>query len=466
MDITFEEIKEKTYKYFYNDNTQLGTINRTNIELARWGSAEARNNIKQQIAFYLAQKNLTIKQYQDILKNYQEQYKNYQKEFHPSDDLQDNILKLTQLIYQETIGLSVIDTLVFSELDEVGINGYDYIWIQESGFKQRVEYETIEGRRFPLQFKDNNHLLEMLIARASSYQKTKDLNETETSYLGSSYDGNRIKILLPPNTSKPRANFRKFLLKNLTDEEQKEKNSITDEFIEFLYNIFPGRPNIKIIGEQGSGKSTFLRYLVKFVNEDLSIGTLEVDYELRLEEYFQGRNIHDFRVTSQMDIEKGFEEMLKQNRDIIIVGEIAGPKEQTVSLKAKLRNNKGSMDTFHSKSPTDAIFDGRNLLMQSGFYNNERIALYDMARAEDIIIQLRLNRKTKKRYVQKVSEIIEHRDTLDFEERELFVIDSKTLKLKPVQMPSDHLIRNLLDYECTSENIKKIEQIFKGCKYV
>ncbi len=461
MQITFEEIRTRVQDYLSLSETKLQKEMLETMEKAHAGSSEARKNLKEHISYFIAEQHFSKEDYISIVNSYMKEYKNYDRNLYPTENLYSNIEILSQLVYQETTGLSVIDNLVFSELDEIGVNGFSYIWIQESGFKRQVFYETKEGKTLPMQFKDNDYLINVLKSRAVSFEKTKDLNQAETSFLGSSYDGNRIKILLPPNTSKPRANFRKFLLKDLTEDEFIKTSSATKDTITFFENIFPGRPNIKVIGEPGSGKSTFLRFLVRFIDPSLSIGTLERDYELRLEDYFPDRNIHDFRESKTLTIENGFEEMLKQNRDIIITGEIATPIEQTVSLKAKIRQAKGSIDTFHSTSPTDCIYDARNLLMQSGYYSNEKIALYDVARAEDIIIQVRLDRKNKKRYIHKVSEIIEDRETMGFTEREIFKIDRETWRLKPVQMISENLIEKLLDFECTKENIDCIEQIFK-----
>nr|WP_276536714.1 ATPase, T2SS/T4P/T4SS family [Tissierella carlieri] len=366
----------------------------------------------------------------------------------------DSVDELVQIIYQEIFGQGIIDTLVDSELDEIGVTRDDYVWVQDGGIKRRITN---------LKFKSKEDLLNIISNRTSSYNKPHDVNPQKPHLLGGRRDGSRVNICVNPLSKHPVLNIRKFILKNLTDDEIKEKSGATDEFLEVLKRLYKGRPNYLVIGEQSAGKSTMLKYLCRYIDDNLGIGTIERAFELNLDDQYPDKNIISLQEAAGFDVEALFQIMLKQNRDIIMVGEISSPADAMVTLKAMLRQAKGSSGSFHSNSPENTMYDIRNLLMQSGYYTNEMIALFDVARAIDVIIQIRPDRKTGFRYIRKVSEIIEDRKTMNFEESVLFKLDKKTKKLKPTgNKLSDNLVEKLLDYEATEEDIKVINAILSG----
>jgi Flp pilus assembly CpaF family ATPase len=96
--------------------------------------------------------------------------------------------------------------------------------------------------------------------------------------------------------------------------------------------------------------------------------------------------------------------MLKQARDIIILGEITNSEEATLLINVMLRLCRGSMGTFHSESPKAVIINLRNLLLKSGSYHNEMVAQADVVDAVNIVIQM--NHDTRgNRFVSCLAEI-------------------------------------------------------------
>jgi len=155
--------------------------------------------------------------------------------------------------------------------------------------------------------------------------------------------------------------------------------------------------------------------------------------------------------------------MLKQNRDIIFNGEISHPGEAIETLNAMSRMAKGSGGTFHSSSPLNAIYDFKNLLMSSGYYSSDNAALFDVVRAVDLIIEPRIDFKTGKRFLNKVTEVKEYPRENNFELIDIWSWDKTAARLVPAsEKLSNDLQHKLLDFDCCSENIKRINDILRG----
>lgn len=457
--IDFTEYIRKTIYDNAEKNEDIGDIEKTFFMEAPQGNPKAKKYLMDKVRMLIYERNMDSEEVNELLYEY---YSKISPEIKNFDDysLDQNIDILTQIVYQEIWGMGVIDTLTDSPLDEIGVTRDDYIWIQDGGLKNRVDN---------LRFKDKEDLLNIINSKASSFNKLHDINTQKPYYFGERWDGSRITIAIPPLSKHPTLNQRKFILKELTEEEIIKKSSVTKELIEYFRRIYKGRPNILVIGEQGSGKSTMLKFLCRYIDDNLGIGTIERRFELNLDAQYPNKNIISLQETEDLDVEFLFELMLKQNRDIIIHGEIVTPKDASVAIKAMIRQAKGSSGTFHSSSPKNAVLDIRNLLMQLGSYFNENIALQDVIRAVDIIIQTRTNRKTGERWIERISEIVEdrdeERDKVGFEENVVFKFNKVTRKLEPTgNKHSDILIESLLDYEATEEDIAVINEILTGSK--
>ena len=55
------------------------------------------------------------------------------------DDYETKLDRFVQIVYQELYGLGVIDELCEGHIDETGVNGKDYIWIQVGGLKRQIQ---------------------------------------------------------------------------------------------------------------------------------------------------------------------------------------------------------------------------------------------------------------------------------------------------------------------------------------
>lgn len=301
---------------------------------------------------------------------------------------------IANIIYAEAYGLSIIDRLEFMDINEIGANGYQYIWIQHRGSKIWIEF---------LEYPDNN-VLNNVCKNAVSFNSKYDLSPSNPGVICQRYDGSRITCSLQPFYSEPTLNLRRFNLGNFNVDKLIKLGTIDQLTKEILHVIIKGRANIIIAGGMGDGKSTMLMTLMNFVPGSRSIGTIEENLELRLKTRHPSKNVIEAQAVPGKPISSAFEFMLKQARDIIILGEITNSEEATLLINVMLRLCRGSMGTFHSESPKSAIINLRNLLLKSGSYHNEMVAQADVVDAVNIVIQMNHDNQGN-RYIDCLAEI-------------------------------------------------------------
>jgi pilus assembly protein CpaF len=127
------------------------------------------------------------------------------------------------------------------------------------------------------------------------------------------------------------------------------------------------------------------------------------------------------------------------------------------------RQNRGSMGSFHTSSNQDFIYDYKNMLLRGGIYKIEESALYDIARAVNILIFIAINRQTGKRYIKEVSEMIfkpedYHRP---YELSTLLKYDRGKDELIPVNRISEAFLDRAMDYEFTENDRNKLYDLYQ-----
>ncbi len=97
--------------------------------------------------------------------------------------------------------------------------------------------------------------------------------------------------------------------------------------------------------------------------------------------------------------------------------------------------------------------------MQTGYYSDYRECQYDIADAIDIIIQIKAERDSGKRYVYKISEVIAY-NNFEFETRDIFKYDKeKRIILLNKKGFSDQFYESCKDFEMTTDDVEKIKSL-------
>lgn len=452
----------------YKEDKELKLLHQKKIDQAAAGSVEAKGYVKEEI-MKVCLKNLndsiTESNIDDLIKQYHINYyeniysddpndKFYKLFEHmmlsESDEFEVKIERLVQIIYQELYGLGVIDELCEGHIDETGVNGKDYVWIQVGGLKRQLKKIHFQSQA----------ILQKKVSTAISFDSKNDITASEPIVYCQRMNGSRVTAVIPPVAKYPILNIRHFHLANVTKYDLVDKATLTKDAVKFIELVFKGRPNFLIIGQQGSGKSTLLRVLLNEVSDAIGIGTIENMFELNLDDYYPNKNVVALQSTEKFPADKLFELMLRQNRDIVLLGEIRSSNEAVETINAMLRQCRGSAATFHSSSPTRAVHDLRNLCMRSAQYKDFLTAQFDVADAIDLILEGRLDYETGKRYINRISVVEADEDNYKFEVSDIFKYNHDKKELEPIQCVSDKFLEKLLDYGMPIENIAKIKEIF------
>lgn len=454
----------------YKEDKELKLLHQKKIDQAAAGSPDAKNYVKEEI-MKVCLKDLNKKITEDNIDSIIKQYSvNYYENIYgddpedpfyklfehmileENDDFDVKIERLVQIIYQELYGLGVIDELCEGHIDETGVNGKDYIWIQVGGLKRQMKKLHFQSQA----------VLQKKVSTAISFDSKNDITASDPIVYCQRMNGSRVTAVIPPVAKYPILNIRHFHLANVTKYDLVDKSTLTKDAVRFIELVFQGRPNFLIIGQQGSGKSTLLRVLLNEVSDAIGIGTIENMFELNLDDYYPAKNVIALQSTEKFPANKLFELMLRQNRDIVLLGEIRSSEEAVETINAMLRQCRGSAATFHSSSPTRAVHDLRNLCMRSAQYKDFLTAQFDVADAIDLILEGRLDYKTGKRYINRISVVEADDENYKFVVNDIFKYDHEKKELLPVQCVSDNFISKLLDYGMPYENIAMIKEIFKS----
>ena len=453
----------------YKEDKELKLLHQKKIDQAAAGSPDAKSYVKEEI-MKVCLKNLNQKitefNIDSIIKQYHVNYYEniygddpedpFYKMFEDmvleeNDDFDEKIERLVQIIYQELYGLGVIDELCEGHIDETGVNGKDYIWIQVGGLKRQMKKLYFQSQT----------VLQKKVSTAISFDSKSDITASDPIIYCQRMNGSRVTAVIPPIAKYPILNIRHFHLANVTKHDLVDKSTLTATAVKFIELVFQGRPNFLIIGQQGSGKSTLLRVLLNEVSDAIGIGTIENMFELNLDDYYPAKNVIALQSTEKFPANKLFELMLRQNRDIILLGEIRSSEEAVETINAMLRQCRGSAATFHSSSPTRAVHDLRNLCMRSAQYKDFLTAQFDVADAIDLILEGRLDYKTGKRYINRISVVEADDENYKFNVTDVFRYDHEKKELMPENCVSDEFLTKLLDYGMPYENIDKIKALFK-----
>jgi pilus assembly protein CpaF len=166
--------------------------------------------------------------------------------------------------------------------------------------------------------------------------------------------------------------------------------TLTPEIGELLKGIVAARLNVLISGGTGTGKTTTLNVLSRFVPSNERIVTIEDSAELQLKQEHVVRletrpaNIEGKGEIIQRDLVKN---SLRMRPDRIIVGEVRGA-EVLDMLQAMNTGHDGSLTTIHANSPRDALLRLETLVAISGLNIQQEAIRRYISSALDVIIHI------------------------------------------------------------------------------
>ena len=309
--------------------------------------------------------------------------------------------KIVEEVLDEVLGLGPLETLLKEPtISDILVNRYNKIFIERNGKLSETQ----------VRFKDDAHLLHIIEKIVS--QVGRRIDEAQPIVDARLQDGSRVNAIIPPLAlDGPCLSIRRFGRHVITQEEMLQYKTITPGMLRFLAAAAQAKTTILISGGTGSGKTTMLNALSRFIPEEERIITIEDTAELQL----QQRHVVKFETRPpNLNKEGGINQRqllrtaLRMRPDRIIVGECRGA-EALDMLQAMNTGVEGSMSTVHANTPRDAFSRLETMVMMADLEIPTRVILQQLASAIKLVVQVsRLQDGTRK--ILSISEVLGVRD--------------------------------------------------------
>lgn len=385
---------------------------------------------------------------------------------------------LSQLLFADTVGLGVIDTInqqkgCIEEI-QIGMNGYA---MKAYSYRELLKEENekfydwdgihvlIRGKMVWLKFlsfgteEELRRVLRNLIRDA----RAGELTQNHPMIVVDTADGRRVSISRPPVTDVWVGLIRKFdAISGVTLDSLypgKEGKSFLAELIRWL--VQSGR-NIAITGEMASGKTTLFRACLKETKKERNLRVIESEsFELNVRSFLPERNTMTMRVAQTTPAEEVLAFARKTTGQIFAIGEI---NSASVAILAMDLSKIATQLFFsaHYVTTEQMITDFVNAKLCIGGYAKEELAMQDAASSLGFDIHLR--NRFGKRYVQYINEVIPKRRETDdekpYEIREIYRFDEREQQGNLVGIPSEATFLRAED-ELGPEEFRAFAQFFE-----
>ena len=286
--------------------------------------------------------------------------------------------RLIEEVLDEVFGLGPLEPLLKDPtISDILVNGFDNVYVERGGKLQETN----------IRFKDQAHV-RMIIDRIVSNigRRIDDSSPIVDARLD---DGSRVCAVIPPlSLVGPVISIRRFGKKLLSTEDLLKNETLTTGMLDFLSGCVEARLNVVVSGGSGSGKTTMLNTLSRFIPEEERVVTIEDTAELQLQQGHVVRletrpmNIEGAGAIGQRDLVIN---ALRMRPDRIIIGECRGP-EALDMMQAMNTGHDGSMTTTHANSTRDAFSRLETMVMMASQHIPDKVIRQMLTSAVHIVV--------------------------------------------------------------------------------
>jgi pilus assembly protein CpaF len=290
--------------------------------------------------------------------------------------------------------LKPIEHLILDDsVSEVMVNGPDCVFVERNGFLQQVSGITLGERSLTVAVKN--------IARRLG----DDISETKPILDSRLPDGSRVAAVIPPcSLSGVTLTIRKFNSKLFELEDLIRGGTLDRNLANRLEDYLLQRHNILISGGTGTGKTTLLTALGKFIPPDERILLIEDTAEIQL----QHKNLVRFEArreqngTPAVSIRDLLKAALRHRPDRILLGEIRSGEAFDL-LQLLNTGHSGTISTIHASSAKQGLSRFTSCVLQSGVEIPYRAIKTNIGDSLNVVIQI--ERRPGRRFISEVLEI-------------------------------------------------------------
>jgi pilus assembly protein CpaF len=277
--------------------------------------------------------------------------------------------------------LKPIEHLILDDsISEVMVNGPDRVFIEKQGFLQQVPGVSIGEKSLMVAVKN--------IARRLG----DDISESKPILDSRLPDGSRVAAIIPPcSLGGVTLTIRKFNTRHFEMEDLIRAGTLDRALANHLEDYVLARKNILISGGTGTGKTTLLSILGKFIPQDERVLVIEDTAEIHLMQ----ENLVRFEARREQNglpavaIRDLLKAALRHRPDRIVLGEIRGGEAFDL-LQLLNTGHSGTLSTIHANSAQQ----------QSGVELPYRAIKTNIADSLNVVIHV--ERRPGRRYISEV----------------------------------------------------------------
>jgi len=288
--------------------------------------------------------------------------------------------QLMREVMDDIFGLGPIEEFLRDpNVSDILVNGPKLIYIERFG---KLEETTAT-------FRDDAQMIQVIQRIAASVGRRID--ESSPMLDARLQDGSRVNAIIPPlSLDGPALSIRRFGTIPINIGKLLDVDTLTPEMAVFLEACVKAKASILISGGTGTGKTTLLNVLSRWIPDGQRVVTIEDAAELQLQRKHVVRletrppSLEGKGQITQRDL---LWNTLRMRPDRIVVGEVRG-SEALDMLQAMNTGHEGSMTTVHANTPRDALRRLENMVSMAGLNFPVLAIRQQMASALDILIQL------------------------------------------------------------------------------
>ena len=290
--------------------------------------------------------------------------------------------------------LKPIEHLILDEsVSEVMVNGSDRVFIERDGFVEQVPGISLEERSLKVAVKN--------IARRLG----DDISESKPILDSRLPDGSRVAAVIPPcSLSGVTLTIRKFNSRHFEIEDLIRSGTLNRALANRLEDYLLQRRNLLISGGTGSGKTSLLTALGKFIPPDERILLIEDTAEIQLahENLVRFEARREQNGTPAVSIRDLLKAALRHRPDRILLGEIRSGEAFDL-LQLLNTGHSGTISTIHASSARQGLSRFASCVLQSGVEIPHRAIKTNIADSLNVVVQI--ERRPGRRFISEVLEI-------------------------------------------------------------
>jgi pilus assembly protein CpaF len=287
--------------------------------------------------------------------------------------------------------LKPIEHLILDEsISEVMVNGPDHVFIEKQGFLQQVPGVSLGERSLMVAVKN--------IARRLG----DDISESKPILDSRLPDGSRVAAVIPPcSLAGVTLTIRKFNTRHFEMEDLIREGTLDRSLANHLEDYVLARKNILISGGTGTGKTTLLSILGKFIPQEDRVLVIEDTAEIRLPQ----ENLVRFEARREQSglpavaIRDLLKAALRHRPDRIVLGEIRSGEAFDL-LQLLNTGHSGTLSTIHANSAAQGLARFTSCVLQSGVELPYRAIKTNIADSLNVVIHV--ERRPGRRYISEV----------------------------------------------------------------